>query len=200
MEANEKTWDNIQLIQTLKEGGVVVMPTDTVYGIVASALNPTAVSRVYTIRKRDTDKPCIILIGSATDMQKFGVELTDIQREKVSKLWPTSSDVNISRGSGPVSIVFPCEDDNFAYLHRRTKSLAFRLPSSLGLQELLREVGPLIAPSANPEGLPVAKNVNTAREYFGDLVDLYVDGGEVVAAPSKVIRLSSLGIEEVLRD
>ena len=189
MEANEKTWDNIQLIQTLKEGGVVVMPTDTVYGMVASALNPTAVNRIYTIRKRNTDKPCIILIGSAADVQKFSVELTDAQREKVSKLWP-----------GPVSISLPCGDDNFAYLHRGTNSLAFRLPSSEALQSLLREVGPLIAPSANPEGFPVAKNVTVAREYFGDLVDLYIDGGEVVAAPSKIVRLSLDGEEEVLRD
>ncbi len=189
MEANEKTWDNLELVQTLSAGGVVVMPTDTVYGIVARAANPTAVNRIYTIRKRNTDKPCIILIGSATDVQKFGVELTDAQRDKISKLWP-----------GPVSIGLPCGDDNFAYLHRGTNSLAFRLPASEALQALLREVGPLIAPSANPEGFPVAKNVNVAREYFGDLVDLYIDGGEVVAAPSKIIRLSPDGVEEVLRD
>lgn len=188
MEANEKTWNNVELVQTLSAGGVVVMPTDTVYGIVARAGNPTAVNRIYTIRKRNTDKPCIILIGSATDVQKFGVELTDAQREKVSKLWP-----------GPVSISFPCPDDNFTYLHRGTKSLAFRLPSSEDLQSLLREVGPLIAPSANPEGLPVAKNVEIARGYFGDLVDFYLDGGDLIANPSKLIRLSADGNEEVLR-
>ncbi len=189
MEENDTIWQNEKLIQTLTDGGVVIMPTDTVYGFVCRAENPTAVSRVYTIRKRDTEKPCIILIGNAGDMQKFGVALTDEQREALQKLWP-----------GPVSISFECQDDKFAYLHRGTNSLAFRIPHREGLQTLLRSVGPIIAPSANPEGQPVAKNIDVAKHYFGDLVDLYIDGGNIVAAPSKIIRLNKDGSEEVLRD
>ena len=85
MEPRDTIWENKHLIHTLADGGVAVMPTDTVYGIVARAENPTAVNRIYTIRKRDTEKPCIILIGNASDVQKFGVELSDAQREKILK-------------------------------------------------------------------------------------------------------------------
>ena len=188
MERKVSFWENTELIQTLSAGGVVVMPTDTVYGMVAKAENPTAVNRIYTIRKRNTDKPCIILVSKISDMEKFGIKLTNTQREALSKLWP-----------GPVSIGFPCEGNDFAYLHRGTNSLAFRLPSSMELQLLLSATGPLIAPSANPEGLPVAGNINIAREYFGDLVDMYVDGGEVTATASKIIRLDEDGNMEVIR-
>lgn len=189
MEARDKVWQNEKLIQTLFDGGVVIMPTDTVYGFVCRAENPVAVSRVYTIRKRDTERPCIILISSMSELEKFYIDLSEEQREALLRLWPA-----------PVSVRLECQSDKFVYLHRGTNSLVFRIPSPLGLHDLLKAVGPIIAPSANPEGLPVAKNIAEAKEYFGDLVDMYVDGGEIVSAPSKIIKLSTDGTEEILRE
>ncbi len=189
MDREDKIWQDEKLIQTLKDGGVVIMPTDTVYGFVSMAGNPTAVSRVYTIRKRSTEKPCIILISDMNDVEKFGVSLGEAERETIRKYWP-----------GPVSISIPCLEEKLAYLHRGTNSLAFRVPLLPGLQSLLREVGPIIAPSANPEGMPGAKNIEEARQYFGDLVDMYVDGGTIVSAPSKIIKVGKDGTETVLRE
>jgi L-threonylcarbamoyladenylate synthase len=189
MEIKDSVWRNERLADTLQEGGVVIMPTDTVYGFVAKADNPIAVSRVYTIRKRATEKPCIILVGDISELDKFSIPLTQTQREAIRKYWP-----------GPVSISLSCPDEKLTYLHRGTNSLAFRMPASEGLQSLLKLVGPVIAPSANPEGMPVAKSIDEAKAYFGDLVDLYIDGGEVVAAPSKIIKISPDGTEKVVRD
>lgn len=188
MEMKDRVWQDENLMRTLEEGSIAIIPTDTVYGLVAKAHNPVAVSRVYTIRKRASEKPCIILIGDISELEKFSISLTEPQREALSKYWP-----------GPVSIRFICNDESLAYLHRGTNSLAFRLPASPTLQEMLRTTGPLIAPSANPEGFPVAKNIEEAKKYFGDLIDVYGDGGTVVATPSRIISLEGDGSEKVLR-
>lgn len=182
-------WNNDNLINILKSSGVVVMPTDTLYGILGSALDENTVEKIYEIRKRRPDKPCIILIGDMDDISKFSIDLTDKQKEELQKYWP-----------GPVSVVLDCIDEKFKYLHRGTNTLAFRFPGSGDLRDLLLKTGPLIAPSANTEGDIPARNIPEAKKYFGDSIDLYVDGGEIEGRASKVIRLNTDGSVVVLRE
>ncbi len=183
-------WNNENLIKILKEGGVAVMPTDTLYGIVGRAEDEGVVERIYKIRKRSPEKPCIILIGDITDLEKFSVYITDEQKKLLQEYW----------SSGAVSIILDCNDEKFSYLHRRTNTLAFRLPMQAGLRSLLKQTGPLIAPSANPEGLPPAQNIDEAKNYFGDSVDLYVDGGVLSGKASKIIKIQKDGIISVIRE
>lgn len=180
--------NNKNLIKVLKSDGVVVMPTDTLYGIVGKAENEEVVNRIYTIRKRSPNKPCIILIPDIDELQKFGIVLTPEQKKEIEK------------HKEPTSFVLDCPDETLAYLHRGTKTLAFRLPVQANLRNLLKQTGPLIAPSANPEGLPPAKNILEAKKYFGDLVDLYIDGGTLSGQASKVIKLHKDGSVDILRD
>ncbi len=84
------------------------------------------------------------------------------------------------------------------YLHRGTNSLAFRFPKDEGMIEILGKTGPLVAPSANPEGLEPAKTVYEAKKYFNDGVDFYLDAGRLEAEPSTLIRIQK-GKVEVLR-
>lgn len=189
MVNREKIWQDKYLIETIKNGGVVIAPTDTIYGILGQALARETVERIYKIKKRAPEKPCIILISEVKDLEKFGVSLTEPARQETKKYWP-----------GPVSIVFDCEDSRFYYLHRGTKSLAFRLASHQGLRSLIKETGPLIAPSANPEGLPPARNTEEAKKYFGDQVDYYADAGQIEGKASKLIRIASDGMATVLRE
>ena len=168
------------------------MPTDTLYGIVGKAENEDTVNRIYTIRKRNLEKPCIILIADIDELEKFSITLSEEQKKVMEKYWFENNE--------PVSIVLDCPDKKFTYLHRETKTLAFRLPEQKDLQNLLKETGPLIAPSANTEGLPSALNITEAEKYFGVSVDLYIDEGEIKGKASKVIRLKNDGSVEVLRD
>jgi len=108
----------------------------------------------------------------------FEVEVTPQIKRILKKLWP-----------GKVSIILPSLLKKFSYLHRGTKTLAFRLPQLKWLRNLLKETGPLVAPSANPEGLPPAVTVSQAREYFGENVDFYLDGGELSGSPSTLIQI-----------
>ncbi len=193
-------------VDILVRGGVVVMPTDTTYGILGSAMDERVVNRIYALRKRDLDKPLIVLVADRSDLKKFGVLPTEPQNEILDKVWPktVSSDEIVGPTdedrfrSGPTSIILPCRSEKFAYLHRGKNTVAFRLPAKAALLQLLRATGPLVAPSANPQGHPVAKTIDEARGYFGHHVDFYQDGGEVVANPSRLIDITD-GTEKILR-
>lgn len=168
------------LAERIKAGEIGVIPTDTLYGLVASALDPAAVERVYEVRQRDLDKPSIILIAEPRELGRFGVP--EYKTARARHHWP-----------GPVSVVLPVEGPNWDYLHRGQRSLAFREPKPQWLRDFLAKSGPLIAPSANPEGKPPARTINEAKAYFADTVDFYVDGGELAGKPSQLI--SMLGMK-----
>jgi len=189
MEFSKNTWSDENLVEILKRGGVAVMPTDTIYGIVGRAEDRDVIERIYKIRKRNPERPCIILIGDIGELNKFSVNPIESQKEKLYESWP-----------GPVSVILDCEDSKFEYLHRGTNTLAFRLPSDKGFRDFLLETGPLVAPSANPEGLPTAKNIDEAKAYFGDSVDFYANGGEIEAKASKLIKLHKDGSVSILRE
>ena len=191
-------WNDKNLVRMLLNNKVIVMPTDTIYGIVGNALNNNVVNRIYEIRKRAPEKPCIILIADVKDLEKFSVHLSNEQREKIKEYW--SLDKAQDFQPGPTSIVLDCIDQKFFYLHRGTQTLAFRIPIQMGLQDLLRETGPLIAPSANLEGLSPANNIYEAKNYFHELIDLYIDGGERGGKASKIIKLHKNGTADILRE
>ena len=173
--------DQQELIHVLMNGGIAVIRTDTLYGIVARANDEEAVQRVYDAKSRNEKKSCIVLIADA--QQAYGPVTVDL----------TSFDV-------PTSVLIESPDAP-KWLMRANGELAHRLPDVPWLQQVIREVGPLIAPSANPEGLAPALTIDQAKAYFGDAVDLYVDGGEVSAdmPPSQLIRLHLDGSSERLR-
>ncbi len=176
------------LIKSLKHGAIGVLPTDTIYGIVGSALRKKTVERIYALRKRNRKKPMIVLIGSVADLKKFRVRLPSALRPLFSKYWP-----------GRVSIALPCRSKKFEYLHCGTKTIAFRLPAPAWLMRLLKKTGPLVAPSANIEGKPPARTIREAKKYFGGGVDFYVDRGRIDSNPSALLKIAADGTIRVLR-
>jgi|SRR3989344_2731862 len=160
-----KSLKNHKVAEFLQNGGIGVIPTDTVFGIVGSALNKTTVENIYKLKNRSKDKPCIILILSILSLKIFGVKVDAKIRKILPRYWP-----------GPYSIILPCKLKRFQYLHRGKKSLAFRVPKNKTLVNLLKNTGPLIAPSANPEGAKPASNISQAKKYFSDKIDFYSAG------------------------
>ncbi len=154
------------------------MPTDTIYGLVGSALDKKVVERIYAVRKRDLNKPFIILIGSLKDLDIFGAKINERTENLLKKIWP-----------GPTSVVLPCKNKKFAYLHRGSETLAFRLSKPLWLRKMLRKTGSLVAPSANISGKPPALTIKEAKKYFNGNVDFYVDGGKLISEPSSLIKI-----------
>jgi L-threonylcarbamoyladenylate synthase len=181
--------------ECLREGGVGILPTDTIYGVVGSALNKKTVARIYRLRKRNPKKPMIILVGDVSNIEPFGVHLGIAAKRMLATLWP-----------GKVSVILPISSSEkeamaeFKYLHRGTGTLAFRLPKEAWLRSLLRATGPLVAPSANFEGEPPATTIRAAKKYFGKEVDFYSDAGKLVSEPSTIVAIDKKGKMRLLRE
>lgn len=174
-----------KLIEMINSGAIGVLLTDTLYGIVARADNEAAVARVYELKNRADSKPPIVLISDTSqlfDPLPSGVD------ETVDGKWPGKNSIIIPSPSAP------------QWLVRGSHGVAYRLPASRSLQNLLRETGPLIAPSANPEGQSPANTIGEAQGYFADEVDFYVDGGVPLdSRPSNLFSMTVDGDFEQLR-
>jgi L-threonylcarbamoyladenylate synthase len=176
-----------EVVAMLRRGAVGVLPTDTLYGVVASTAFPDAIARLYEVRHRSSLKGCITLLADKDQALNL-VEWSSVDRKLASKYWP-----------GPVSIVLPVTEYALEYLHPVNGTLAFRVPDKDDLRALLWHTGPLFAPSANPAGMKPATTIEKAQEYFGRHVDFYVDAGDLSGnQPSTLIRQKD-GEVEVLR-
>lgn len=169
----------------LRGGGVVVARTDTLYGVLARAGDEQAVARVYALKDRSEHKSPIVLI--AHQSQLFDTPDTQTMR-LCDESWP-----------GPISIIIPATNAP-KWLARDNASVAYRMPDHDDLRALIATTGALIAPSANPEGCSPARSIEEAVGYFGDAVDVYVDGGYVQGDnPSQLLRIDTDGTVERLR-
>lgn len=174
-----------QVASLLKSGKVGILRTDTLYGLVCRADDEAAVNRVYVLKDRGEHKSPIVLIASAA--QLFD-QPPAFANELLAQSWP-----------GSVSIILPSTKAP-KWLRRENESIAYRLPDSADLQQLIAATGPLIAPSANPEGREPAMSIDEAYDYFGESVDFYVDGGLVKDnTPSRLILVKQDGTTVRLR-
>jgi L-threonylcarbamoyladenylate synthase len=177
--------DFSKAVKILKKGGVIVAPTDTIYGILADALNEEAVNRIYALKERSPEKPFIILIPDVDYLSFFGIKPSEKEKKVLEK-----------RG---VTVILDLPDERFEYLHRGKKSLAFRIPDYEELVKFIKKVGkPLVAPSANPEGKKPAENIKEAVDYFQDKIDIYIDKGELKGKPSTIVKFN--GELKILRE
>lgn len=168
-----------EVASILNAGGVVVVRTDTLYGLLARADDQSAVERVYALKGRDETKSPIVLISDVSEL--FDTVSSKIA-QIIEKVWPAK-----------VSIIIPSTDAP-VWIKRDNHSVAYRFPDSQDLQALIDQTGPLIAPSANPQGQSPAMDIAHAVEYFGDQVDLYIDSGEVEdSTPSQILQIKSDG-------
>ena len=173
-----------EAVAILNKGGVGVLPTDTVYGLVARAVDKSAVVRMYALKHRE-HKPGTVIAASVEQLVELGLNEANIRA--AAHLWPDS--VSLVAGAG----------DELAYLHQGLDSLAVRVPKDAGLRAVLEQTGVLVTSSANAPGEPTSVNLDEAWAYFGDTVDFYVDGGDMSGrAPSTIVRVMD-GRVEVLR-
>lgn len=160
----------------IKTGKIGIIPTDTMYAITCSAFNKESVEKIYKLKKRNKNKPLIILISSIKDISLFNINLNKEQKEILKTIWPDK-----------ITFIFSYQNNKFKYLHRNTKTLAFRVPNNKDLLKLLKKTGPIVVPSANIEGKKPATTIKKAKEYFKDSVDFYIDIGKLSSKPSIII-------------
>ncbi len=153
-------------ISALRDGDLVVLPTDTLYGVAADAFNPTATMRVFRAKHRSTSLPLPVLIRSQKQLLGLVTRVPEAAERLMAAYWP-----------GPLTIVVP-HDPNLQWdLGRANGAVAVRMPFDDITLEIIRAVGPLAVTSANLSGSRPAATASSAQGQLGDAVRVYVDDG-----------------------
>ncbi|MGB3437302.1 MAG: L-threonylcarbamoyladenylate synthase [Actinophytocola sp.] len=164
----------------VRAGRLVVMPTDTVYGIGSDAFSGTAVRALLAAKHRGPDMPVGVLVGSWSTIDGLVLSVPRHARQLIEAFWP-----------GDVSIVLPHAPSLSWDLGQVGGTVMLRMPLHPVALELLREVGPMAVSSANVSGQPPAATVDEAKSQLGESVAVYLDGGPSgEPVPSTIVDLS----------
>jgi tRNA threonylcarbamoyl adenosine modification protein (Sua5/YciO/YrdC/YwlC family) len=179
----------ISAVAALKAGRLVVLPTDTVYGIGADAFDSTAVDALLSAKGRGRDMPVGVLVGSWHTIEGLVYGMPDGARDLVRAFWP-----------GALSLVVVQAPSLRWDLGDAHGTVMLRMPLHPVAIELLREVGPMAVSSANVSGQPAAVDADEARRQLGDLVDTYLDAGPSAQQAASTILDLSGNTPRILRE
>jgi L-threonylcarbamoyladenylate synthase len=173
----------------LRSGGIVAMPTDTVYGLIAVAADRTAVERVYQTKVRDPNQPMPIFVASIEQAERIA-DMNDVVRLLMHRFWP-----------GALTIVLPKKPSYNTRAVAGGDAIGLRAPGAAVLRELASQIGPLTGTSANIAGREECHTAGEVRAQLGDAVDLVVDAPvEATGEPSTIVDCTDPSRVRVLRD
>ncbi|RFD24206.1 threonylcarbamoyl-AMP synthase [Mycobacterium uberis] len=165
-DPGQRTRGIASAVSALKSGRLVVMPTDTVYGVGADAFDSAAVATLLSAKGRGRDMPVGVLVGSWHTIEGLVYTMPDEASELIRAFWP-----------GALSLIVMQAPSLNWDLGDARGTIMLRMPLHLVAIELLREVGPMAVSSANVSGQPAAVDADGARSQLGELVGVYLDAG-----------------------
>lgn len=175
--------------KAIKEGRLVIFPTETVYGIAANLFDSNAVDNLYRIKERPRNKPFTVHVSDKDMIEKLGCAVTEEASRLMEKFWP-----------GPLTIILNAADG---------KTIGFRMPANKVALELIRAAAvPVIAPSANLSGEKPPVSAEEAVKGLEGKVDIVLDGGktaigiestvvDLTMLPPKILREGAIKAEEI---
>ena len=171
----------VQAADRIRSGGVVVYPTETVYGLGADPFNPSAFDRIFSLKGRETDKGLILLIRGREDLDALVADISLAAESLIREFWP-----------GPLTLVFPAAPGLPEHLTEIASTIALRMSDAPVANTLLHHVGgPITSTSANRSGQPPARSPRQAADLIGHRVDVILDGGESAdPRPSTLVDVS----------
>lgn len=184
--------------EIIRRGGLVAFPTETVYGLGANALDATAASRIFEVKRRPAFDPLIVHVSGQGMLHEVASEVPAQARALMARFWP-----------GPLTLVLPRRPTVPSIVTAGLPTVAVREPSHPVASELIRRAGvPIAAPSANPFGRLSPTRAEHVARYFGDALDLVLDGGptphgiestivSVLDGRAVVLRLGAVPVEEI---
>jgi L-threonylcarbamoyladenylate synthase len=176
-DPDERTRGLAQAAGAARRGELVVLPTDTVYGLGCDAFTADAVAALLEAKGRGRDMPVPVLIGSPAVLDGLAAGVTQRVRDLVEAFWP-----------GPLTLVCQAQPSVTWDLGDSRGTVAIRMPLHPVAIELLRDVGPMAVSSANRSGHQPASTVDEAADQLGDVVSVYLDGGPSgEAVPSSIV-------------
>lgn len=178
---------------SVRRGELVVIPTDTVYGVAADAFSPAAVQKLLDAKGRTRQSPPPVLVPGIATLEALAAEVPDAVRDLVDAFWP-----------GGLTIVLPAQPSLAWDLGDTDGTVAVRMPDNRIALELLEETGPLAVSSANLTGRPAATTAREAMDMLGESVDVYLDGGPSESTASTIVDATALvvpgGTVKILRE
>jgi L-threonylcarbamoyladenylate synthase len=181
----------------LEEGKLVVLPTDTVYGVAADAFNPKAVQNLLDAKGRGRHMPPPVLVGAPTTLDALAIDIPAWLRSMVEALWP-----------GPLTVICRQQPSLTWDLGETHNTVAVRMPADQRALALLKQTGPLAVSSANTTGEPAAVTIDEAEDMLGGRVAVYLDGGpstsgvpstilDATASTPRILRAGGIPIEDL---
>lgn len=173
----------------IKEGGIAIFPTETVYGIGTNGLNEEAVKQLYEVKQRPLNKPISLLVNSIDMIEEIAKDITDIEYELIKEFFP-----------GPLTIILKKKDVVPNILTANQDTVGIRMPANKIAIKLTDYAGvPIATPSANISGRPSGTNIKDIMEDFDGKVDYFVDEGpSKIGLASTIVKVEK-GIPKILR-
>jgi L-threonylcarbamoyladenylate synthase len=164
-------------VEVLREGGIVALPTDTVYGIAVSLATPGGIERLFNVKRRPPDKGVMLLLDDARQAARAGT-ITSAAAALMAACWP-----------GGLTVVVPQRHDVRwpAALTGGSPTIGLRVPDHDAPRTLARAIGPLPTTSANVSGAPEASDATGIVAQLGESIDLVLDGGPALGGPASTI-------------
>lgn len=174
----------------LKNGGIGIFPTDTVYGIGCNALDINALEKLYKLKERKFNKPINILVSNTNMINKFVKNINNIEKKLIENFWP-----------GALTIIFNKTEIVPELLTAGLNTVGIRMPNNKIAIELIDKLGiPIAASSANISGEIPATNINNILiDTFNSKINFIIDGGKTYNIPSTIVRVENNEIR-ILRE
>lgn len=173
-----------QVAGVVRAGGVLIFPTDTVYGIGCNVYDEDAVERVFEIKGRDADKAMPVLVGDTEQAEALAADMPEAAITLMEKFWP-----------GPLTIVVKKAEDVPEIVTGGAPTVGIRVPDSEICRVLIQQSMPIVAPSANRQGVKPPAELAEVDAAILDAVDLGIASGRAVGVPSTVVEVNSRGLK-----
>ncbi|MDR3492848.1 MAG: L-threonylcarbamoyladenylate synthase [Gammaproteobacteria bacterium] len=181
--------DLMKAVEILRKGGLIALPTETVYGLGADASNPEALLKIFTVKQRPIDHPLIVHLADIEQLPEWVSEIPDFAMQLGLALWP-----------GPMTLIFKKAPHVSDLITGKQDTIAVRVPAHPIAEALLRAFGGgVAAPSANLFGRLSPTTAAAVREELGDQVDFILDGGQCEVGVESTIIDVSRGYPVILR-
>jgi len=196
-DAQQREDGLVAAVNAIQQGQLVVLPTDTVYGLGADAFTPVAVASLLAAKGRGRNMPPPVLVGSVRAAAALTESLGAYGQDLIDEFWP-----------GPLTLVFHSSPTLMWDLGDTMGTVAVRMPLHPVALDLLRRTGPMAVSSANQHGLPAAAVVEEAEGQLGEAVAVYLDGGpstdnvpstilDLTGTVPKLLRAGAISIDEL---
>ena len=176
------TTDTAFAADVIKGGGLVAVPTETVYGLAANGLDSDAVQKIYDVKGRPETKPISLLVSGLEDAKRFCADIPEAAYVLAEKFWP-----------GPLTMIFWRNESVPSIVTAGGDTIGVRCPDHAMTLELISKAAvPLAAPSANMSGMSSPKNAGSVLDYFDGKIDCVLDGGQCsVGIESTIVDMTS---------